>query len=41
MVGNNGLWEVIVVLKNYDEKVFFVVIEIKVGNDIEFIFFVV
>ena len=39
--GNNGLWEVTVALKNYDEKAFSAVTETKVGNDTESILFAV
>ena len=39
--GNNGLWEVTVALKNYDEKAFSTVTETKVGNDTESILFAV
>ena len=39
--GNNGLWEVTVALKNYDEKAFAAATETKVGNDTEFILFAV
>ncbi len=39
--GNNGLWEVTVALKNYDEKAFSAVTETKVGNDTKAILFAV
>ncbi len=39
--GNNGLWEVTVALKNYDEKAFSAATETKVGNDTESILFAV
>jgi hypothetical protein len=39
--GNNGLWEVTVALKNYDEKAFAAVTETKVGDATESILFAV
>ena len=39
--GNNGLWEVTVALKNYDEKAFAAATTTKVGNNIESILFAV
>ena len=39
--GNNGLWEVTVALKNYDENAFSAVTETKVDNDTESILFAV